>query len=353
MTAYEWYVFFLCLIVFVLLGTLSVVAITWIVKLTLRLIKVGAEDEKIKTEFKKLENKQPSKFWDGVEKVFSVLFCLVLFIALAFSIACNLQKQSFSSTIPTFRVVRSSSMATKDEENTYLIQNDLNDQFQAFDLILTYKMPEEKDLKLYDIVVYEEDGSLIVHRIVGIQEPSESSTDKRRKFLLQGDAVPNPDRFPVYYEQMRGIYAGQRVPFVGSFVSFLQSPAGWLCIAFIVGTLIASPLLEKKIFEAKEERYALIQAANAKATQKSGAASVAQTAQARATSHPLPLSQPPPSPQTAATGYSAAAIYLQLPSPSHTACQSCGYYQNGRCYYSACNTCQNRERCEIRQTQNK
>ena len=143
MTAYEWYVFFLCLIVFVLLGTLSVVAIAWIVKLTLRLIKVGAEDEKIKIEFEKLANKQPSKFWDGVEKVLSVLFCLVLFIALAFSIACNLQKQSFSSTMPTFRVVRSSSMATKDEENTYLIKNVLNDKFQAFDLILTYKMPEE------------------------------------------------------------------------------------------------------------------------------------------------------------------------------------------------------------------
>ena len=351
MTAYEWYVFFLCLIVFVLLGTLSVVAIAWIVKLTLRLIKVGAEDEKIKIEFEKLANKQPSKFWDGVEKVLSVLFCLVLFIALAFSIACNLQKQSFSSTIPTFRVVRSSSMATKDEENTYLIKNDLNDQFQAFDLILTYKMPEEKDLKLYDIVVYEEDGTLIVHRIVGIQEPSESSTDKRRKFLLQGDAVPNPDRFPVYYEQMRGIYTGQRVPFVGSFVSFLQSPAGWLCIAFVVGTLIASPLLEKKIFEAKEERWALIKAATAK--QKSAAASVAQIAQTTPTSHPLPLPQPPPAPQTAATGYSAAAIYLQLTTPNHTACQSCGYYQNGKCYYSACNACQRRENCTIGQSQNK
>ena len=73
-------------------------------------------------------------------------------------------------------------------------------------------------------------------------------------FLLQGDAVEAPDRFPVLYGQMRGIYRGNRIPFVGSFILFMQSLAGWLCVFLIVFAMIATPLLERKLQRAKDER---------------------------------------------------------------------------------------------------
>ena len=149
-------------------------------------------------------------------------------------------------------------MSYKAPENKYLVENDLNDHIQTFDLIVTEKLPDEFDLQLYDIVVYEIDGDMIVHRIVGIEEPNEKHPDQRY-FLLQGDAVENPDQFPVYYSQMRGIYRGKRIPFVGSFITFMQSPAGYLCMALIVFAFIATPIMEKKIEKEMQKRLALLE----------------------------------------------------------------------------------------------
>ena len=61
MSQYDIYVLFLCLIVFVLLAGLSAVLLTYIVKLTLRLIRHGAEDEKIITEYEKALKKKAQK----------------------------------------------------------------------------------------------------------------------------------------------------------------------------------------------------------------------------------------------------------------------------------------------------
>ena len=106
---------------------------------------------------------------------------------------------------------------------------------------------------LYDIVVYQQDDLMVIHRIVGIEEPNESHPNDRY-FLCQGDAVGTPDRFPVKYSQIKGIYRNEKVPFVGSFVLFMQSPAGWLCILLVVFALIATPIAEKKIWAVEEER---------------------------------------------------------------------------------------------------
>ena len=53
---------------------------------------------------------------------------------------------------------------------------------------------------------------------------------------------------------MQGIYEGSRIPFVGSFVLFLQSPAGWLCVLLVIFAMIATPVVEKKIKEETDKR---------------------------------------------------------------------------------------------------
>ena len=60
------------------------------------------------------------------------------------------------------------------------------------------------------------------------------------------------------YEQMRGIYEGERVPFVGSFILFMQSPAGWLCILLVVLAIITTPIVEKKMEREKLERLEIM-----------------------------------------------------------------------------------------------
>ena len=57
---------------------------------------------------------------------------------------------------------------------------------------------------------------------------------------------------------MQGIYEGERVPFAGSFVMFMQSPAGWLCILLVVFAVFVTPAIEKKILAEYEKRLAVL-----------------------------------------------------------------------------------------------
>lgn len=254
MSDYEIYILILCLIVFILLTTLSVTMLTVIVKLMIKLIRSGAEDEKIRLEYENTNNnKNKGRF---IDCIFSLIICIILLGFFVFSLYINISQNKYFDDIPTIKVVNTASMSKKHEDNKYLLENNLNNQFNTFDLILVYKIPKVEDLKLYDIVVYEVDDVLIVHRIVGIEEPNEKHCE--RWFLLQGDAVESPDRFPVRYEQMRAIYRGERIPFIGSFVSFMQSPAGWICILLVITAYIASPIIAKIIEKEKMKRLALL-----------------------------------------------------------------------------------------------
>ena len=279
---YDSYVFILCLIVYVLLAVISAIVVTTITKMSIRLIKHGAEDDKIKKEYEKRKRKRKRGI---LERIISLLFCVIFLFAFAFSLYVNVQEDAYFSNIPTLKVVNSASMSKKHEKNKYLTENNLNDQFQTFDLICLYELPAEEDLKLYDIVLYEVDDVLIIHRIVEIEEPNEQHPNERY-FRLQGDAVERADRFPVKYSQMKAIYRGENVPYLGSFVAFLQSPAGWLCIILIVVAMIASPVFDKKISRAMDERYAYLLAVAKKAqkqtlaSQKSNAPTNSATATA-------------------------------------------------------------------------
>lgn len=255
MSEFDWYVFFLCLIVFILLTVTFTYLIASIVKLTIRLIRTGDEDESLIKEFESKKRKKTSS--KVLDCIVSIVLCIVLLGAFIFSLVVNIQENTYFKNIPTLKVVTSSSMATRYKNNTYLFENDLTDQVKVYDLLLTYKAPAESDLELYDIVIYEVDGKMVLHRIVGIEEPNEKHPDERY-FLCQGDALERADRFPVQYSQIHGIYRGERIPFIGSFILFMQSFAGWLCILLVVFTMIATPIVEKKILAEQEKRLVAI-----------------------------------------------------------------------------------------------
>lgn len=259
MTQYEIYVFLLCLIVFLLLTALSVVCLHIITKLSVRLIRCGAEDEAIVKEHDRQTNKKQNMAFKVADYAVSLVLCIAFALMFIGALLIRCTEGSHCGLLPTYRVVNTGSMAEKHESNTYLFENDLNDQIQTFDLIRTEKLPSEDELELYDIVVYEVDGMLIVHRIVGIEEPN-ASHPHCRHFLLQGDAVEAPDRFPVLYGQMRAIYRGDRIAFIGSFILFMQSPAGWLCMLLIVVAMIAAPLIDKRLKRERNARFLLITA---------------------------------------------------------------------------------------------
>lgn len=113
-------------------------------------------------------------------------------------------------------------------------------------------MPKQENLQVYDVVAYETNGTLIIHRIVGKQEK-----DGEILYLFRGDANVYNDYQYVKYSQMRGVYNGKKIAFVGSAVLFLQSPAGWMCIIMCVFVAIALPFVDKKIEKSIKNRLSV------------------------------------------------------------------------------------------------
>lgn len=252
---YDTYVLVLCSIVYLLLTTLSVFIVGVVAKMSIRMIRCGAEDKQLVKEFIKSRKRRRKR---GVLDVLvTVVFVVVFAAAFGFSLYVNINKDTYFDHMPTLKVVNSASMAKKHEKNTYLTENNLNDQFQTFDVVLVYKAPAEAELKLYDIVVYEIDNKDVIHRIVDIEEPNEEHPNERY-FRLQGDNVSRPDSEAVKYSQIRAIYRGERVPFVGSFITFMQSPAGWMCMILLVVASFGVPLVEKKIEKVRKARFAVV-----------------------------------------------------------------------------------------------
>ena len=251
MTSYEIYVFILCFIVFSLLTAMFTYLITSITKMELELIQHGHRDEAIKKELNKKRKENRVFLW--VNRIVSLLLCVIFVTAFSFAVYIRATEERPANGIPSIKVVKSESMAEKNAANKYLFDNSIDDQLQMFDIVICRHLPAEDELELYDVVVYKQDDIYVINRIVGIEEPNEQHPNERH-FLLQGDAVERPDTFPVLYSQMQGIYEGSRIPFVGSFVLFLQSPAGWLCVLLVIFAMIATPVVEKKIKEETDRR---------------------------------------------------------------------------------------------------
>lgn len=255
MTGFEIYTLFLCIIVFTVFTVLFTFLITYILRTSVKLILLGGDDENVRREAPRLIKRAGKK--NTVVNLFTTLICLVLAVIFIFAILMSCQENDYAQESASLKVVKSGSMERKNEKNLYLFENNINNQIGTFDLIVTHPLPKEEELKLYDIVVYELDGDMILHRIIGIEEPNAKHPDERY-FLLRGDSVSTSDPFPVKYSQMRAIYKNERVPFVGSLIAFLQSPAGWLCIILTVFAIIATPIGERRIAGAILARYEVI-----------------------------------------------------------------------------------------------
>lgn len=261
MTGFELYVFFLCLIVFIALTALFSCFIFYVGKQRIIIIKNGIADEEITKSLNKRIDKMANKnyrIFDTIEKIVSVSLCAVLCVLFILVGISSCIGDTNVKNLPAIKVIASTSMSEKYENNKHLFENDLNDQLQLFDVVLLHELPKEEDIELYDIVVYEHvSGALLIHRVIGIEEPNESHPNERY-FLLQGDAVHYPDTFPVRYCQMKSIYRGERLPNVGSFVYFMQSPAGIICLILIVVSMLLMPIADKFIRNAEYDRVVIL-----------------------------------------------------------------------------------------------
>lgn len=253
MSQYDLEVFILCLIVFIASCVVFGFVLVYVFKLETKCINHGLFDEEIKQSTTKPLAKQ-EKALVITSWVLSGIVVLIIFATFVFALVTYVTRFDKVGEVPAIKVVQSSSMERKDEHNAYLKENNLDDQIKMYDLVLIHQIPDEFDLQLYDVVVYETvDGNFVIHRIIDIEEPNAEHPDVRH-FTFRGDNVQYSDKRPVLYEQMIGIYRGERVGFWGKIVMFFQSYAGYLCLGLVVFYLIVMPIVEKKLEKVVFER---------------------------------------------------------------------------------------------------
>lgn len=255
MKGYDLYVTIVCVFIFILLVATFSWLITLIGKQQVKIMRAGIEDENIKANvIKKLNKKRKRCVYGTFDVILSSVFCFFLSIVCGVAVIAGARGNDTVKGLPAFKVVASTSMCVKYERNQYLFNHDINNQLQMFDLIVLHELPPEEEIQLYDIIVYEHiNGSLFIHRVVRIEEPNEEHPNERY-FLFQGDANSIADVYPVRYSQMKSIYRDQRIPNVGSFVFFMQSPAGILCILLIIAVLIVLPIIDNLYAKLELER---------------------------------------------------------------------------------------------------
>ena len=148
-------------------------------------------------------------------------------------------------------VVASGSMSEKNEANGYLIDNNLNNQFNTYDTIVIKKVRYESDLALYDVIAFvDSEGKTVIHRIIDI----EFGTDGRIHYETRGDSNNASDKFRPCIDDIQGKYTGKKIPVIGMFVLFMQSPIGIITVVGLLYCLFTTDRLTEKLYKEQQKR---------------------------------------------------------------------------------------------------
>lgn len=232
--------FIIVLITFILLLAVFTIFIIKYKKDTLITINNGDSD--IAIFYGYLKKRNQNKVVRLSKKVFKIaadiIFAAVFLIVIIFFIF-----NYFNITPYKIMVVATNSMAFKNEENRYL--ENINNQFNANDIVIVKKVNNINELKLYDVISYiNEDNVNIIHRIIEIDNDS---------IITRGDSNNISDK-PIKFSQVVGVYTNFKIPKLGLIVFFLESYFGVLCIISIYYLLIVCSIIFSKINKEEKER---------------------------------------------------------------------------------------------------
>ena len=165
-----------------------------------------------------------------LKKLAYILFLIILIPLFTISVISKLQNNVVYIGGKGMMVVASGSMSYKLEANTYLDSENLNNQFNKFDIIILQEVTPTTELKVYDVIAYRNDeGTNIIHRIVEI------ISDKGEiKYKTRGDAVGPMDEYHPTRDDVLGIYTSTKIDKVGILILFLQSTSGIITLVALI-----------------------------------------------------------------------------------------------------------------------
>ena len=191
----------------------------------------------------KPDNKKANSATHKILTVIGIVLCIIF----GFMLICNLTiiiKGTIDPERPpavlgtTPLVVLSGSMS-----------GDAPDHIEVGDLIFVGKA-EAEDLEVGNIIAFMQGKSVVTHRIIEIQ----TGENGELLFYTQGDANNAPDQRPVTENDLVGIYKG-RIPKVGDFAMFMQTPLGMVIfIGIPLAAFIIYDIIRRQRYAAKENK---------------------------------------------------------------------------------------------------
>lgn len=238
--------FIIVLITFIILLAVFTIFIIKYKKDTLVTIDNGDND--IAIYYGYLKECNQNKIVRLSKKVFkiaaNIIFAAVFIIFIIFFIF------NYLNIIPyKIMAVATNSMAYKNEENIYLIDNNLNNQFNANDIVIIKKVNNIEELKKFDIISYiNEDNINIIHRIIELDNDV---------IITRGDSNNVSDK-AIHFDQVVGVYTNIKIPKLGLIVFFLQSYFGILGIIAVYYLLLIYSIIYSKINIKEKERLSYL-----------------------------------------------------------------------------------------------
>ncbi len=229
------FLFWLVLLAFIIILAVLTIFVFKYQKETLNNIEEGNFD--LELFYNYLKERQKSKIKIISKKTFKIAANIIF--AAIFVSSCYLFITNYFN-VSTYKVlvVATNSMSFKNESNTYLNEDNLNNQFSANDIVFVKKVKNISELQVYDVISYlNEDNINIIHRIIAING---------EKIITRGDANNTSDE-PISFKQVVGVYTNFKIPKLGLVVFFLQSYYGYLCVFGIFYALVIYSVVDSKI----------------------------------------------------------------------------------------------------------
>lgn len=195
-------------------------------------------------------------------KVFSTALLLAVLFFFGTSLYSRFSGNNMVFGDTSYIVIATGSMSEKNKYNDYLYDNelltqyDLNNQFDAYDIIGVSKYKSKDEVKLYDVVAFKgKDNVIYVHRIIEIREDG--------TYVTRGDSNARSDAGLLYenylnYNDIVGKYNSNRVKGLGIFVIFIQSNGGIITIISIVYCMVMFDYYRDKYENSIERRTKFI-----------------------------------------------------------------------------------------------
>ena len=217
-------------------------------------IKSGKRDIEIIDEVIRNRDKKIIKRKKIIKIVKSVLYYCALIVIVPlfiFSLYSKLVNNVLMIGGRNLMVVASPSMSQVHENSKHVIENNLTDQFDQYDIIHLEKINDPNKLQIYDVICYynEKEQRNIIHRIVDTEIQNGELV-----YVTRGDANSKNDTYKPTYDEVVGRYTGKKIDGIGIFIIFLQSGAGIITIISLVYCLVMIDRNAEKINKVQRER---------------------------------------------------------------------------------------------------